>query len=225
MRTLGAFRRRLDDAQLVERSEDDPFGATELRLENLDHRDLGPVKLQHTASCTGRRIVYPLSQLDDVKGGDFVGYRHGNFMLRGRVGGYQSRCGALKGVMPGNNYEGTATVEREPGLYFAGNAERRAITNFRNCGVERRFCNCSPNKLSVNKPYPENPFPFAAMSSWPEDPIQLGSLIPGIRGAGKRASNFRWPWHGSDARDRNRACVQQTSILRVSNQAKAGRLR
>ena len=217
MRRLGAFRRSFDDAQLVKRGEDDSLGPAELRLENLDHRDLGPIQLQDAATRTSRRIVYALGQLDDVKGSDLVSYRHGIFfMLRGGVGSYQSWRGTLEGVMPGKDYEGAAAVEYESGSHFAGNAERRAIANFLDRGIESRFCDCSPNQLPVTGPYSEDSFPFGAMPSCPKNPIQLGLLVPGICRMGKRVPDSRWPLHRSDARDRDFTRVRLESILRAT---------
>jgi hypothetical protein len=217
MSGLGAFRRRLDDTQLVERDKDDSLGAAELWLENLDHRHVGPIKLQHATPCTGRRIVYALGQLDDVEGGDLVGYRHGSFMLRGRVGGDQPRCGPFDKVVPGNNCERNAAVERELGLHLAGNPEWRAITHSADGGVKRRSCDGSPEKLPVNEAYSEYPLPFVAMSSRPEDPFQLGKLVPGIRSTGEGFSYLRRPRHRPDARGAAFTRVRRKSILRIVN--------
>ncbi len=223
MKWLGTFRRRFDDTQFVERGEDNSFCATEFGLKDLNHGDLGPIELQNAPSRTRRSLVYGLSQLDYVEGGDFVGYCHGSFMLRGGVGSYQPRRSAFKGVMPGKNHEGAATVERELGLLFADNAERRAVADLLDYGFLCGFREGLPNELSIIGVDAENTAPFWTVSFHPQDPVQLGLLEPGICRAGKRVSNFRWPWHGSDARDRGRARVRHRQILRASSHTKVGR--
>lgn len=221
MRGLGAYGSRIDQAKLSERNEDNPGSTAELGVQNLNHCGLAVVQLQYAASCASGGVVHAFDQFDDVEGGDFVGQRHSFFMLRGRVGGYQSWPGTLKRVMPRENYEGAATVECETYFGFTDKTETRAIANFFDRGIERRFCDGSPNELPVNKPYSEYPFPFGAMPSF-QDPIQLGLLIPSIPGMRKWSSDFRRPWHNSDAKERVRARVQHGLILRVDNHTKVG---
>lgn len=100
MSELGALCRRLHDAQLVERNENDSSGWPEFRLEDLEHRNIGSVELQNPPSRAGGRIVYSLGQLDDVEFVDLSCYCHGLSMLGGRIRGHQSWRSDLNRVMP-----------------------------------------------------------------------------------------------------------------------------
>ena len=64
--------RRIDDAQLVKRREDDSGSGSELGLGYLDHRRATGPQLQHSATSTGGRVIDRLGQLDDVESGDLA---------------------------------------------------------------------------------------------------------------------------------------------------------
>lgn len=224
MRWLGAFCRRLDDAQLGEWDKDDSLGTAQLRLQNLDHRYVRSVELQHAPPGARRRIVYALDQLDDVEGGDFVGYSHDSLILRGWIGGNQPWRSAFDEVVPGNYREGAATVEKESWLNFTSDSVRRAITHILDRGSKRRRRDYLPKALAINEADAEHTLPFTAVSFCPKDPQQLRLLVPGIRSAGKWLSNFRRP-RFPDARDANFTRVRLRSILRVVNRTKLERSR
>lgn len=216
MRGLGALRGRLDDAQLVEGGEDNSLGRTELWLENLDHRDLGSIKLQHASPSTSGRIVYPLSQLDDVEGGDFVSYCHGLSMLGNRIGSNQPWCCNLDGVVPRNECRRAAVGNHEAD-YPTGSAIWRSFSNLFDGCVEHRLCDGCPDALPVTWPYVEHTCPFRPVATGSEDPLQLGPLVPDTRSTRKRVSSSRRPCHASDARDEDFTCVRLRSILRVDS--------
>jgi hypothetical protein len=190
-------RRRLDDAQLVERSEDDSSGWPKLGFEDLEHRDLRGMELQNPSPRTSRRIVYSLGQFDDVEFVDLLRYCHSLSMLGGGIRGHQSWCGDLYRVMPRDECQGMATIDGKPDFNSASCAVGR-LANLRDRGLRHRVV---------------------------KDPLQLASFVPDVLSAGKGGSDSRWPGHGGDARKWRHACVRHRSILRVSNhiEAKRGR--
>ncbi len=63
-------------AQLVDRDEDDASGSVKVGLKDLNHGDSLSVKLQDTALGASGRIIYRLSQFDNVELHDFLSYCH-----------------------------------------------------------------------------------------------------------------------------------------------------
>lgn len=225
MKELRAFRRWLDEAQLVEGGEDDPRSGIELWFENLKHCGLWGVELQHAPSRASRRIVDTLGQLDDVEFVDLARYSHSPSMLGNRKGSYQSWRISFKRVVPRDGHRSYTPFDRQVDRYSTCDAERRAITHESNRRVECRLRYRSPHLIPVARPDMENTFPFSSMSFFSKDPLQLALLVPGVWDAGEEVSNFRRPVHGADARERGRTCVLLRSILRVSNHTKVSRPR
>ncbi len=222
---LRAFRRRLDDAQLVERRKDDPRCRPELWLEHLDHCDLGGVKLQNPSPSTGGRIVNTLNQLDDVEGGNLVSYCHFLSMLGGRVGRDQSWRRYLDGVMPRDQCPCAAVINCQGDLDSAGNAVRRSLANLFDHGAGRCFCDRPPDTVPVSGIDMKYTRPFVSVSLCSKDPLQLALLKPDACSAREGLAGFRWPRHGLDARDQNFMRVRRRSILRVINRTRPRRSR
>ena len=222
---LRAFRRRLDDAQLVEGHKDDPCRRSELRLKHLDHCGLRGIELQNPSPCTGRRIVNALGQLDDVERGNLLSYCHCLFMLRGRIGRDQSWCRYLDGVMPRDQGPRAAAANCQVNLDSAGNAVRRSLANLFDRGAGRCFCDCLPDRFPVSGIDVEYTRPFVSVSLCSKDPLQLALLKPDACSAREGPSGSWWPRHGLDVRDQNFTRAQRRSILRVINRTEPRRSR
>lgn len=224
MSGLGPLRGRLDDAQLLERSEDDPSGRTELGFEDLEHRNLRGIELQNPPPRTSRRIVHLLGQFDDVEFVDLSRYCHGLSMLGGGIRGHQSWCGDLDRVMPRDECQGMAIIDGKPGFNSASHAVRR-LANLRDRGSRHRVGNSPPDSRHVSVVHAKHPCPFATMSLFSKDPLQLASFVPDVLSAGKGGSGSRWPGHGSDARRWKHARVRHRSILGAGNHTEVGQSR
>jgi hypothetical protein len=224
MSGLGALRRRLHDAQLVEWSKDDSSSWPEFGFEDLEHRNIGSVELQNPPSRTLGRIVHPLGQLDDVEFVDLSCHCHGLSMLGGRIRGHQSWRSDLNRVMPRDECQSMPSIDGKPDFDSASYAVGRPA-NLRDRGPRHRLGDSPPDSHHLSEINPEHTRPFATMSLFSKDPLQLALFVPDVLSAGKRGSNSGWPGHRTDARRRRRVGVRLKSILRVSNHTEAKRAR
>lgn len=204
--------------QLVDWREDDPCGGVEVWLKNLNHGGSCSVKLQDAAFGPSRRIIYRLSQFDDVELRDFLSYCHQASMLGAWIGGDQSWGAASTRVAPRNRYWGTPTVNSKFNVDPAGDAVGAAITNNSDRSSNDCLSKVAPEKPPIAEADVEHSAPFRAVSCRSKDPVfDLPPFVPSVLWARKNFFNLRRPVHGADAMERRRTGVELESGLWFRN--------
>lgn len=201
--------------QLVDRDEDDASGSVKVGLKNLNHGDSLSIKLQDTALGPSGRIIYRLSQFDNVELRDFLSYCHQVSMLGTWIGGDQSWCAVSTGVVPRGHYWGTSAVNSQVNVGPAGDAVGAVITNNSDRGSNNCLGKAAPEKPPVAEVDVEHSAPFRAVSFRSKYPIfDLPPFVPSVLGTRKDFSRTRRPLHGADAMERRCTCVGLVSGLR-----------
>lgn len=219
-----AMRRTSGVTHLLEWDKDDPRGAVELRLEDLNHRESVGAYLQHTTLGPGRSIAHSFGDFDNVEISDLMRYGHRFLMLEGWIRGDQSGGSVYIGVVPCELHHGNAIPKSKQDLDSTRDLKRCRISNPLDCCVSCCDENYLPEKFPIAKVNPEDGGPFRSVSFGRKDPIlHLAPLVPGVLSTRKGFPDLRWPTHRGDAMERRSARVRLRSSHRLASRAKGAR--